>query len=158
MTLWLILSIVFCIIIFIITFPLFEKEERIHYLWIIPCAVIVAAFISSIASACAPNQYIPDEEIKFSQINCDSIVITPAFFSKDTIDTDKFNIDYKLQNNTATLSEEIPVYCCSFETSATGHPYIEKYFCRRVSSIREFLYGSWFRPRWYYKIYLVPTE
>lgn len=158
MILWLILSIVFLAIVFILTVPLFKKEERLHYLWIIPCVVIVTAVISLMISVSAPNQYIPNEEIKFSQITCDSIVITPAFFRKDTIDTDKFNIDYKLQNNTATLSEEIPVYCCSFETSTTGYPYIEKYFCKRVSSIREFLYGSWFRPRWYYKIYLVPTE
>lgn len=156
MILWLILSIVFCAIILIA--PLVEKEEQIHYFWIIPCVLIVTAFFSFIASVSAPKQYIPDEEIKFSQITCDSIVITPAFYNQNTINTDKFNIDYKLQNNTATLSEEIPVYCCSFETSTTGYPYIEKYFCRRVSPIREFLYGSWCRPRWYYKIYLVSTE
>lgn len=156
MILWLIFSIVLCVS--ILMAPLLEKNERIHYLWIIPCIVVATAVVSLLASACAPKQYIPDEEIKFSQINCDSIVITPAFSQKNTIDTDKFNIDYKLHNNTATLSEEIPVYCCSFETSNTGYPYIEKYFCRRVSSIREFLYGSWCRPRWYYKIYLVPTE
>lgn len=156
MILWIILSIVLCV--GILAAPLLVGDKKIHYLWIIPCVVAVTALISLIVSACAPKQYIPDEKIKFSQIACDSIVITPAFINRDTIDTDKFNIDYKLQNNTATLSEEIPVYCCSFETSTTGHPYIEKYFCRRVSSIREFLYDSWCRPRYYYKIYLVPTE
>lgn len=157
MILWLILSIILCL--GILAAPLLVGDKKIHYLWIIPCVVAVTALVSLIVSACAPKQYIPDEKIKFSQIVCDSIVITPSLESQRTVNrTDYFNMEYKLRNNVATLSTEIPVYCCSFETSTTGYPYIEKYFCKRVSSIREFLYDSWCRPRYYYKIYLVPTE
>jgi len=155
MILWIILSIISCVFV-VISF--LREGEKIHYLWIIlPCVVAVTALISLIVSACAPKQYIPDEKIKFSQIVCDSIVITPSLDSH--VDkTDYFHMEYKLRNNVATLSVEIPIYCCSFETSTKGFPYIEKYFCRRLSSTREYLYDSWCRPRYYYKIYLVPTE
>lgn len=158
MILWLILFVLSCVVIFFSTKEFLKEEGFQHFLWMIALALVVTGEISFLTSACAPNQYKPNEEIIFSHIDCDSIVITPAFYDNHTVNTDEFNIDYKLQNNTATLSEEISVYCCSFETSTTGFPYIEKYFCKRVSSIREFLYGSWNRPRWYYKIYLVPTE
>lgn len=158
MILWLILFIIVSIITYFCVRDFLKEEGWAHLLWIIAIILAITGVISLIASNCAPNQYKPDETIMFSHANCNSIIITPAVNSANTVYTSSFNIEYKLQNNTATLSERIPVYCCSFETSTTGYPYIEKYFCERISSVREFLYGSWNRPRWYYKIYLVPTE
>ena len=131
----------------------YVTECIIYFFISLFCTGVIAFAIS----ACAPNQFKPNKDIMFSQTVCENIAITPSVQYKQTY-TDYYNIEYQVAGTKITLSEEVQIYCTEFEVSTIGYPYIEKYFCDYFSPIRNFLYGSWSRPRWYYKIYLIPNE
>ena len=125
---------------------------------IVNCGVSLAitAIISLVVCAAAPKQFIPETETMYSQTVCESITITPNVNNNRNNDNDYFNMEYRIKgNNSVSLSLEIPIYGATFSVSDKGYCYFERYAIRRASPVRDFLYGSWIRPRYYYIIYLV---
>lgn len=128
---------------------------------IIYCVVslVVTGIIAVIVCAAAPKQFVPETEMMYSQTVCESITITPNVNNNRNNDGDYFNMEYRIKgNSTASLSLEIPIYGATFSVSDKGYCYFERYAIRRASPVREFLYGSWIRPRYYYVIYLTDSN
>lgn len=154
MYLWCILFVVAIVI----GIPFFKDNDH-DFVYSYSCvALVVSAVIAIIVANCAPNQFKPDTDLMFSQVVCDDLVITPNISTGNSTSTSSFNLEYRIKGNPASLSEEVEVYCAEVTQSDTGYSYFERYYCDYMSPVRSFLYGSWGRPRWYYKIYICAGE
>lgn len=158
MVLWIILFVIFMTVGVIICFNNEDGIDCDYCVIYTLVALFGSLLLSFVISVMAPNQYKPNEEILFSRTICENITITPDVSRNTTSDTDFYNIEYQIAGTKVTLSEQGKIYCTEFKVSDTGYSYIEKYLCEYYSPIRNFLYGSFGRPRWYYKIYLVPED